>query len=150
MAIVNVYERLGIKPELEAVHTLQLNHEQRDKGRLKAVANDETEVRRFLERGKPLIVGEKRSADCGAIIEITGAVEDVLVARCNDWPTFSKACYHLGNRHVKVEVGDLELAIKPDHVLADMLVLLGLDCEMSQRVFVPESGAYSGGHHHAH
>ncbi|MDO6806588.1 hypothetical protein Q4595_29285, partial [Wenyingzhuangia sp. 1_MG-2023] len=79
-----------------------LTHEQRDRGRLRLVSTDGEEVRVFLERGKPLLVGEFLKTQCGKIVQIDGAVEAVAEATCDDWRTFSRACYHLGNRHVKL------------------------------------------------
>ncbi len=61
-----------------------------------------------------------------------------------------RACYHLGNRHVKLQVGERWLRMQPDHVLEEMLELLGLTLTHQETVFVPESGAYSNGGHHHH
>lgn len=147
---MEVYERLGVVEEAEVNDTLVLDHEQRDKGRLRLTAATGAEVRIFLDRGNPLRVGELLRTLCGKNIRVEGAPEPVAVARCDDWPTFARACYHLGNRHVKVAVGDRELRIKPDHVLEEMLVQLGLSVAHETAVFVPESGAYGRGHHHHH
>ena len=125
-----------------------LSHEQRDRGRLRLTSESGEEVRVFLERGKPLLVGEFLKTQCGRYVKVEGAVETVAHASCDDWHTFARACYHLGNRHVKIEVGERWLRIKPDHVLEEMLVLLGLVVSHEEKVFVPESGAYSHGHHH--
>jgi urease accessory protein len=128
--------------------TVILTHEQRERGRLKLVGENGEEIRVFLDRGKPLLVGEYLRSECGKTIQIVGAVEDIAHASCEDWTTFAKACYHLGNRHTKVEVGERWLRIKPDHVLEEMLHLLGLVVTHEQGIFNPESGAYSHGHHH--
>ena len=71
-------------------------------------------------------------------------------ASCDDWETFSKACYHLGNRHVKIQVGERWLRMKPDYVLEDMLKLHGLTVTAENAIFAPEEGAYKGGHNHHH
>lgn len=147
--MLEVYERLGNHCHDAVFAELVLNHEQRDKGRLRALTADGQEVRIFLERGKPLQVGEFLRTHCGKTLQISGAVEEIAEARCDDWLTFTKACYHLGNRHVKIQIGERWLRITPDHVLEDMLVQLGLTVVRQQAVFVPESGAYGGhGHHH--
>lgn len=148
--MLDVYERLGTHCHDPVYCTVVVDYEKRDRGRLRLTSTDGEEVRLFLERGKPLIVGEFLKATDGKIVKVEGAVEDVAHASCDDWITFAKACYHLGNRHVKVEVGDRWLRIKPDHVLEDMLHQLGLMVSHEQAVFVPESGAYSGGHSHSH
>lgn len=146
--MLEIHQRLGTESQDDADDVVTLNHEQRDRGRLKLVSNSGKEVRVFLERGKPLAVGEFLKSLCGKTIQVQGAVEDIAHASCDDWQTFSKACYHLGNRHVKIQVGDRWLRIKPDHVLEEMLLQLGLTVSHKQTVFVPESGAYAHGHHH--
>lgn len=145
---MRVFERLGIDTSVECQYVVELNHEQRDKGRLKVHAQDGTEVCLFLERGKSLQVGEVLLAESGEKIRIAAANEAVLKAWSDDWTVFSRACYHLGNRHVRVQVGERCLWITPDHVLEEMLQLLGLQTEHVNHVFVPEAGAYAGGHHH--
>lgn len=145
---LEVYERLDHAHDIDD-HVV-LDSDIREKGRFKVVSKKGAEVRVFLERGKTLNVGEVLKTECGKKIEILGAEEDVVKATCDDWETFSKACYHLGNRHVKVQVAERALYIKPDYVLEDMLKLLGLSVTQTRGVFVPESGAYAGGHHHHH
>ncbi|RTE64717.1 urease accessory protein UreE [Amphritea opalescens] len=147
--MLEVYERLGDHCHGEVYTTVVLSHEQRDRGRLKLTGENGEEVRLFLERGKPLQVGEYLKTTCGKYVQVEGAVEPVTHATCEDWHTFARACYHLGNRHVKLQVGERWLKMQPDHVLEEMLLLLGLTLSHEQDVFVPESGAYShGGHHH--
>jgi len=148
--MLEVYERLGTHCHETVSETVMLDHGQRDKGRLKLVSEKGTEVRIFLERGKPLLVGEYLKAECGKIVQVKGAVETVAHASCDDWHTFARACYHLGNRHVKLQVGDRWLRIKPDHVLEEMVHLLGLVITHEEAVFVPESGAYNVGQSHGH
>lgn len=143
----DVYERLGVSDN-EYTMTVTLDHLQRDKGRIRAVADNGAEVRIFLDRGKALQVGELLKSQCGTIIRIDGAQEAVTTATSDDWQQFSRACYHLGNRHVKIQVGKLWLRITPDHVLEEMLHTLGLKTHHENTCFVPESGAYSHGHNH--
>lgn len=146
--MLEVNERLGMHCHDEIAATVVLTHEQRDRGRLKLESKTGEEVRVFLERGKPLLVGEYLKTSCGKVVQIEGAVEEVAHASCEDWHTFARACYHLGNRHTKIEVGHRWLRIKPDHVLEDMLHQIGLIVSHEKAVFNPESGAYAHGHHH--
>ncbi|BFM50469.1 urease accessory protein UreE [Marinomonas sp. THO17] len=145
---MDIYTRLGTHCHDPVFTTVTLDAEQRERGRLKLTGANGDTVRVFLERGKPLLVGEFLRSECGKIIQVEGALEAVAHASCDNWTVFSKACYHLGNRHTKVEVGERWLRIKPDHVLEDMLHLLGLVVSHEEAVFNPESGAYSHGHHH--
>jgi len=147
--MLEVYERLGTHCHDPVFAEIVLDHEQRDKGRLRTLTADGLEVRIFLERGKPLLVGEYLRTHCGKTLQVAGAVEPVVNAECDDWHTFARACYHLGNRHVKLQVGERWLRMTPDHVLEDLLTLLGLSVSHQQAIFTPESGAYDGhGHHH--
>jgi urease accessory protein len=151
MNSLEVYERLGTTSQQPIDAWVVLDHDQREKGRLLTQTSNGDEVRIFLERGNPLQVGELLRTSCGKHLQVEGAIEPVTTARCDDWISFSKACYHLGNRHVKVQVGELWLRIRPDHVLEKMLMLQGLTLEHENAIFQPESGAYSGlaiHHHH--
>lgn len=146
--MLNIHKRLGTQTPVAIDAGVTLTYEQREKGRLKATSDSGEEVRLFLERGRPLAVGEVLKSECGRHLQVKGAFEATVIARCDDWPTFARACYHLGNRHTKVEVGERWLRIQPDHVLEAMLHGLGLSTEAEMAVFNPESGAYSHGHHH--
>jgi urease accessory protein len=141
---VEVYERLGHTHHID--DQIILDHDYREKGRFKIRSKNGLEVRVFLDRGKALLVGEYLKSECGKIFEIIGAKEEVSDASCNDWEQFSKACYHLGNRHVKVQVLERCLRIKPDYVLEEMLEILGLTITKNSAVFIPESGAYAPGY----
>lgn len=145
-----VHERLGTVSPVSIDARLTLTHDQREKGRLRAVSDAGEEVQVFLERGKALQVGEFLKSDCGKHIQVAGAIEPITEAHCHDWKTFSRACYHLGNRHVKIEVGDRWLRIKPDHVLEAMLIQQGLTVVADKAVFNPESGAYAPSISHSH
>ncbi len=101
-----IHERLGLHCHDTVEAIVVLTHEQRGRGRLKLTSKNGDDVRVFLDRGKPLLVGEYLKSDCGKIVKIEGAVEQVAHASCDDWHTFSRACYHLGNRHSKIEVGE--------------------------------------------
>ena len=149
--MLEVYERLGLHCHDPVNETVVLEHDQRDKGRLRLVSESGQEVRLFLERGKPLLVGEFLKTECGKIVQVKGALEPIAHASCDDWHTFARACYHLGNRHVKIQVGERWLRIKPDYVLEEMVHLMGLLVTHENAVFDPESGAYSqAGHSHGH
>lgn len=148
--MLEIYTRLGRHCHENVYTRVHLSHDQRDKGRLRLTGENGEEIRLFLERGKTLAVGEYLRSECGKIVQIEGTVESVTHAECADWSTFSRACYHLGNRHVKIQIGDRWLRIQPDHVLEDMLIQLGLTLSHQEAVFVPESGAYSAAHSHGH
>ena len=151
--MVDIYKSLPPNALSQISGKVFLNHLQREKARFKAISDEGEELRVFLDRGKVLTIGGILESTCGKNFLIAAAEEDVLSARSDHWLTFAKACYHLGNRHVKLQVGDRWLRILPDHVLQDMLVKLGMCIKLETVEFVPESGAYSQfvkGHVHAH
>jgi len=153
--MLEIYQRLPANTVDRIDGELMLDHLQREKGRFKAQSCSGEEVRVFLERGQTLLIGEVLRSHCGKNLLVTGAVEPVVTATTDNWVQFSQACYHLGNRHVKIQIGDCWLRITPDHVLEDMLQQLGMQLCHEQSEFAPESGAYfsqgkrdSHGHHH--
>ena len=131
--------------------TLTLNFELRAKCRLRTRLDSGEEVGLFLPRGTILRGGDRLAGNDGRVVAVQGAAETVIEARSDDMLLIARAAYHLGNRHVAVEVQRGLLRLAADHVLAQMLVGLGLDVRETQTPFEPEAGAY-GGHpaHHTH
>ncbi len=106
-----------------------------------------------LERGEPLQPGEWLSGAPGdPPVRVEAAAEPLLVVRASDPLDLLRAAYHLGNRHVALEVCAGELRLLEDSVLADLLAQRGLELEHRQAPFLPEAGAYAaaGGHRHSH
>jgi urease accessory protein len=106
-----------------------------------------------LERGEPLQPGEWLSGAPGdPPVRVEAAAEPLLVVRASDPLDLLRAAYHLGNRHVALEVCAGELRLLEDSVLADLLEQRGLELEHRQAPFLPEAGAYAaaGGHRHSH
>lgn len=148
--MLEVYERMAAV-SADRIHAeLVLDHLQREKGRFKAESSLGEAVAIFLDRGQTLQVGELLKTRCGKYLQVKGAKESVLVGSTDDHLLFSRACYHLGNRHTKVQIGAGWLRISPDHVLGEMLASLGLNTQLDTAVFEPESGAYARGGHHGH
>lgn len=148
--MLTISERLDRAPS-KVDDTITLDFDTRQKARIRVLSDAGQEVGIFVQRGKPLLVGELLRSDCGVVFKIKGAKEPVTTARTEDWLTFSKVCYHLGNRHTRLQVGERWLRFKPDHVLADLAKMYHLSLDHSPAIFEPESGAYAqGGHHHDH
>jgi urease accessory protein len=101
-----------------------------------------------VERGRLLRGGDRVRLDDGREIEIVAADEALLEAGSRDPLAIAKAAYHLGNRHVAVQVMPERLRFLDDHVLEKMVAGLGLGVNRIVAPFEPEGGAY--GHHHAH
>ena len=145
--MLKIFEKLEHKVITNKVLTLPF--ELRQKSRLKAALNDGTEVGLMLPRGLVLRGGDCVRAEDGMIIRIVAAPENVSTARHTDLLQLARASYHLGNRHVALQVGDGWLRYQHDHVLDDMVRGLGLDVIQQSAAFEPEGGAY-GNHTHTH
>ncbi len=121
---------------------------QRIKCRSRVQLDDGREAGIFLPRGNVLQHGDVLRSRCGLLVQVHAAAEKLSVCHCADPLLFARACYHLGNRHVQLQIGDSRLSYQHDHVLDDMLRGLGLLVSCEDAPFQPESGAYSGGHSH--
>lgn len=130
--------------------TLTLPYELRQKSRLRATLDNGEEVGLLLPRGTILRGGDRLKAESGVVILVQAAEEVVSSVTETDPKQFARACYHLGNRHVPLQIGDGWLRYLHDHVLDDMLRGLGLEVNCERAPFEPEAGAYGGGHHHHH
>ena len=135
-----------------ASDSLELDFGARTKSRLRARLASGAEVGLFLPRGTILRGGQKLRARDGRIVAVRAAAEDLLEARCASPTELARAAYHLGNRHVAVQVGRDAggdwLRIQADHVLEGMLVGLGALVSSLRAPFEPEAGAYAPGHQH--
>lgn len=131
---------------------LVLPYELRSRSRFRTKLADGEEVGVKLPRGQILRGGELLEATDGRIVEVVAASETVSVAKSNDPQLLARAAYHLGNRHVALEIGTGWLRYGHDHVLDEMLSGLGLDLSVECAPFEPEAGAYhgAGGHLHGH
>jgi urease accessory protein len=129
--------------------TLTLPLEQRLRSRLRVTLDDGTEAGLFLERGAVLRDGDLLADDEGYIVLVRAAPEVVSSASCDDPLTLARAAYHLGNRHVPLQIEAGRLCYRHDHVLDAMIRGLGLAVIVENAPFEPEPGAYGGhaGHH---
>jgi urease accessory protein len=127
---------------------LRLPFELRSRSRLRARLDDGREVALVLPRGTVLRGGAIVEGG-GLRVRVRAADEDVIEARAADAQALARAAYHLGNRHVPVQVRGDALVFGYDPVLVDMLVRMGVATRRTWAPFEPEAGAY-GGHGHAH
>ena len=130
--------------------SLTMPFEKRQKSRLRVSLDDNQEVALMLERGSVLRHGDLLRADSGLIIEVRAANEEVAVISTKDSFLLARACYHLGNRHIPLQIGEGWLCFKRDHVLEEMVQSLGLAVKHELSPFEPEGGAYSGHSSHSH
>jgi len=133
--------------KLEVRGQLALPFDSRQKSRLLAKLVSGEQVGLKLPRGEILRGGDLVTASDGRVIEIVSEVEKVLHVEAKTPQELAKAAYHLGNRHVPVQVGETFLRIAEDHVLEEMLLKLGAKVSHVEAPFEPEAGAYAGGQH---
>jgi urease accessory protein len=133
-----------------AERKLVLPFGERSKSRLRAVLDNGEEAGLFLERGSVLRHGDMLLADDGRVVEVQAADETVSTVHTADALMLARASYHLGNRHVALQIGTGWLRYQHDHVLDDMLRGFGLDIVIEQLPFEPEGGAYVATSHHTH
>ena len=122
---------------------IALTYEQRQKSRLRVRLDSGEEVAISRARGSVLRAGERVQTTSGATVEIVSAPEKLLHIEAD---SLARLAYHLGNRHVPVQVGERFLRIGEDHVLEEMVRKLGARVTHVEAPFEPESGAYSHQH----
>jgi urease accessory protein len=129
---------------------LKLPFEMRNKSRFAQKLSNGREAHFFLPRGTVLAGDDILIADDGSMIRIAAADQEVVTIASSNAYQLMRAAYHLGNRHIPVQVGEGFLRIEPDSVLEGMISQLGLECKREFTAFEPETGAYGGGHRHSH
>jgi len=148
--MLEITSRFEVAPSgrnVVAKDSLQLPFELRQKSRLRAQLVSGEEVALSLPRGEVLRGGDLLVASDGRVIEVVALPERLLHVECDSPQALSRAAYHLGNRHVPVQVGEGWLRLAADHVLEQMLKGLGARTSPVEAPFEPEAGAY-GGHTH--
>lgn len=130
--------------------SLTLPFELRQKSRLRVTLDNGEDAGLFLPRGTLLRGGDCLLAEDNRIILVKAAMESTSTAYSNDPFTLMRACYHLGNRHIPVQIGINFVRYQHDHVLDDMVASFGLDVKHEMAPFEPESGAYHSHADHSH
>lgn len=124
-----------------------LPYETRQKSRLLSQTEGGTKIGIFLPRGQMLSHGLVLKGHDDYRVRVNAAPEPLSVVRTYDALQFARACYHLGNRHVALQILPGELRFLTDHVLDQMLQGLGLEISHESLPFEPEQGAYHGHGH---
>jgi len=143
--------------------TLTLEFERRRLSRQRVVLDSGEEAALLLPRGAVLAAGSVLCGDGGRLVLVRAAKERLSRVRSDDLLLLTRVAYHLGNRHVPLEIRQGVVSYAHDHVLDDLVRHLGLEPEYDAAPFEPEPGAYadhapdsatsdlpSGGHHHSH
>ena len=151
----------GLAPVLlKRAASVELDWDVRQKSRFEATDSSARQIGVFLPRGTAVRGGDVLVAEDGSLIKVIAAKQPVLrITHCTEHGTpfdLIRAAYHLGNRHVPIELKPDHLKIEPDHVLADLLRSMHLIVASVEEAFEPENGAYApgaqahSGHQNAH
>ncbi len=143
-----VRERMEHTSAPEAVE-LKLPFELRQKSRLRTALEGGEDVALLLPRGTVLRGGDCLRADDGRLVRVVAQSERVMQVTCDDPVALARAAYHLGNRHVAVQLGAGWLRLAEDPVLREMLLQMAAQVVTIDAPFEPEAGAY-GGRGHVH
>jgi urease accessory protein len=145
---------------IQRASSLTLDWDTRQKSRFDATDSAGRQLGVFLPRGAVVRGGDVLVAEDGSLVRVQAAPQDVLrITACTEHGSpfdLTRAAYHLGNRHVPIELQPDHLKIEPDHVLADMLRAMHMTVVAVSEPFEPENGAYgdhgasSHGHGHEH
>jgi urease accessory protein len=152
--MIKLTEKTDTGGEADATLTLPLH--ERIKCRLRVTLDNGRDAGVFLARGATLKDGDLLRSEDGYRVRIRAAAETLSCVRSADPHLLARACYHLGNRHVSIQIEPDRVCYPHDHVLDDMLRGFGMTVEVLQAAFEPEPGAYGGSaaqgyaHHHHH
>jgi urease accessory protein len=140
---------------LKRASSVSLDWDVRQKSRFETTDSFGRTLGVFLSRGTVIRGGDVLVAEDGSLIQVNAAPQEVLrITACTIHGSpfdLMRAAYHLGNRHVPIELKPDHLKIEPDHVLAEMLRAMHMTVNTVLEAFEPEGGAYSSaGHSHSH
>ncbi len=164
--MLRLTELLDSGASASAAGLLTLRFEDRRRSRMRVNLDDGREAALLLPRGTVLRDGDRlRDPESGVVITVRAAAQTLSFVHTDDPLALARAAYHLGNRHIPVEVGPGWLAYEHDHVLDGMVAELGLPVDTRVAPFEPEAGGYGHGkssgepqekpseghvHHHEH
>ena len=137
--------------EIQAIESVELTFDQRERSRVRVALASGEEIGIQLKVGTMLSHGDKLALDDGRIVEVIAADESLHEVHAASAAQLARIAYHVGNRHVPLQVESEYLLMLPDHVLRAMVEGLGGTVHEVRRGFQPESGAYGHSHvHHTH
>lgn len=145
----------GHWPDERAVGRVTLTYDDRHRRRMRLRTEEGMDFLLDLERAALLRDGDGLQLDDGSWVAVAAAPEDVVDVRGETPRATARLAWHLGNRHLPVQIlDDGAIRFRFDHVIAEMVTGLGGAVERKSAPFTPEGGAYGdgtgGGHHHGH
>lgn len=141
----------GTWPQIEVAGTVTLAYLDRHRRRIRLVADSGETFLLDLARAYHLADGDGLELDDGSYVRVRAAPEPVLEIEAEDRPGLLRIAWHLGNRHLPLQVAGERLRIRDDKVIAEMIAGLGGRLTRLDAPFDPEIGAYAGSsHRHDH
>jgi urease accessory protein len=131
------------------VGTVTLDWDDRHRRRIRLALDRGGAILLDLPQAARLGDGDGLLLEDGGIVRVVAAAEPVLEIR-RGTTSLPRIAYHLGNRHLPIEILPDLLVIRHDHVIEDMVLGLGGEIRHADRPFAAEAGAYGGGHSHGH
>jgi urease accessory protein len=143
------FTKLSTSPAENVPH-LVLAFDARKKSRQLVRLDSGEEIGILLPPGTILRDGDVIESEDRSLFQIEAAREALMMVTTTDSFQLLRAAYHLGNRHVAIQIQPDRILLQVDSVLKEMLVGLGLTVTIASEQFTPETGAYGGGHKHGH
>jgi urease accessory protein len=129
------------------IDTVLIDYDGRHRRRILLRTERGREVLLDLSQAVRLREGDGLPVDVG-VIRVRARPEKLLEIQSHDPGEMVRIAWHLGNRHLPVQLLDDRILIRADHVIEEMVRGLGGRVEAIEAPFDPEAGAYAGGHHH--
>jgi urease accessory protein len=138
---------IGLWPQAESAGSVTLAFDDRFRRRIQL--NDDSGEPFLLDLARAVVLndGDALELDDGTLLTVRAAEEDLAEVRCPTPEALARIAWHLGNRHLPVQIAGDAVRLRWDHVIADMLVGMGAEVVRLRAGFTPESGAYA---HHDH
>ena len=138
----------GTWEEARASDSVLLDFDMRHRRRIALRTESGADLLLDLPHAARLRDGDGLALDKGGVVRVWARPEPLLEVHAHGTDMLVRIAWHLGNRHLPVQILAGRLRIREDHVIADMVRQLGGHAQRIEAPFEPEAGAYAGGHHH--
>ena len=144
-----IHPRDSWQPE-SIVDEVTLDFDTRHRRRIRVVGNNGTDLLIDLAEATPMADGDGLALEGGGVVVVRAAPEPLIEVKSSSPEGLARLAWHLGNRHLPVQILEDSIRLRADHVIADMLTGLGAEVRAIDAPFDPEGGAYAGpGHSHS-
>lgn len=140
----------GTWPEDQEVDRVRIDFDRRHRRRIVLATETGADLLVDLPEARHLREGDGLRLEEGGVVRVVAKPENLLEIRAPSPDALVRVAWHLGNRHLPVQLLPGRIRIRVDHVIADMVRGLGATITALEAPFDPEPGAYEGGHHHHH